>query len=144
MTRTLLLAALALQSAPAPSCPAAQHVPLGAVATSLEYWGELVEVCGTFHGRDGPSDVDPMERLLLVGPDQWGHYTGITVSDPELALGDDGRKVCVVGVQRRRDGLSREELRARGMGVRSITDVPVTLYEYVFYPQPCPDGPARG
>lgn len=142
--RTLLLAAITVQSNAPRSCPAAQPVPLGTVATSVIYWGELVEVCGTFHGRSGYSNADPGERVFLQGPDRWGYYSGITILDPERALGEDGHKICVVGVQRRRDGLSREEVDARGMGVSSVTDMTVGLYEYVFYPQPCPDGPARG
>ena len=87
MLRTaLLLATIAFQSNSGSACPAAQRVPLGTVATSLIYWGELVEVCGTFRGRDRRSDVDQRERLLLQGPDRWGHYAGIRVFDPELAL----------------------------------------------------------
>ena len=144
MIRLLLASMMMLQETSASQCPTAEWVRLGTVATSTDYEGKLVEVCGAFHGRSGRhGDLD--ERLFLYGPDQWGYHTGITVHDPRLNLGEDGRKVCIVGTQRRRDGLSREEVRARGLGTTVTTDLPVRLPDYVFYPRACPqDAPARG
>jgi hypothetical protein len=144
MLRILVLATIAQVSAGL-ACPAAERVRLGTVATSLAYEGQLVEVCGTFNGRDNRSAADPRERLLLVGSDRWGYYAGVTVFDPELALGPDGRERCVVGVHRRRDGLSRQEARARGIGTSVTDDAPVRYRDYVFYPAQCTyDEPALG
>ena len=66
------------------------------------------------------------------------------VADPAGALGEDGSRVCVVGMARRRDGLTVKEAWARGLPHVTVTDALQQPY-YVFYPAQCLDnGPALG
>jgi hypothetical protein len=141
MIRIVLFAAISVHGGWASACPAAERVGLGMLATTLDHEGERVEVCGMLFGHGEYSG----ERFLLREPDQWGYEVGVYIFDPESALGEDRQSVCVVGVQRRRDGLTGKEAQALGRGTNTMTDMMVRYPDYVFYPEPCqPDAPARG
>ncbi|HEX8643608.1 MAG TPA: hypothetical protein VF702_06805 [Allosphingosinicella sp.] len=142
MFRATLL--LALLSPPEIDCPPEpKRVFLGAVATNAPAFDyRVVEVCGVLAER---GRLDPRERVMYdISPISGDDYA-IYVFDPARHLGADGSRICITGRPWRRDGLSREEVVARGLGTSSVTDIPLRLPDYVFYPVQCTyDGPALG
>ena len=141
LTRALLLVSLAIQTGTTavPCPPPAERLPLGALATGAPYYheGSVVEACGTI-GSVRPAP--PGERVLY---EQSRHDAyGIYVSDPAAELPADGERACLVGVLRRRDGLTWKEAMARGLPTLHLTDTLVQFRDYVFYPIRCGPAPA--
>lgn len=136
LIRLIVAAGAALLGSPEGQCLApVEQMFLGAIASAPEtFEGRLVEICGTL-GAHG--DVDPRERVMSDISPLSGEAYALYVFDPHGELPGEGGRACVVGTSRRRDGLTTREAQARGLPNLSITDVPLSDPEYVFYPLSC-------
>lgn len=139
MVRLALLFGLVVAPAgpPAP-CPPPERVFLGALATDvMTYLNRRIEVCGIVQGAE---QYRPNERILHDSS-PYGAYW-FYVDDSRALLPEAGERGCVVGITRRRDGLTPEQAIARGLSNSYVADG-LQRPDFVLYPVSYRREPAR-
>lgn len=130
MSFSLVLAALAAQTGAAADGPSSpEPVFLGALATNVyAYSDRPIEVCGHFERHP---TFHPTEHIMSAMSGGGGFWFYVDGSAAELP--GSGVFGCVVGLVRRRDGLTPQEARDRGLPHHGGADT-LQNPDYVLYP----------